>query len=375
MANLLTPKLLVRGFQIFLVASFVGFGVTLLYGNNLPAFLSGIGRLHWWWVLAGLGLASMDWIGGGIRLWVVTREIHPKPPLRGMILAGGMGAWAAYITPVQSGAAPMMMYTMRRFGVPLPVAATATLMTFIATVAFFAIAGPLAIVLGAGKSLGAKGNLLGLSLYDLFLGSLGIFAGIGVLMVVIIVFPGLVRDLIHRLAESVGRRSRRVAERLERLRAGIDSAHASVVAFNTPRGWLSLLWATILSGPSHANKLLAGYVTLRALGIHAHFVDVLLVQTLITFLLYFAPTPGASGIAELLSALIMTAYVPKSVTPLYTLLWRLTLSYYTIAVGFVVFSRWVQQGLRTIGGDTGPPDATPARQERAAADPALITRV
>ena len=71
-------------------------------------------------------------------------------------------------------------------------------------------------------------------------------------------------------------------------------------------GWLALFWATILSGPSHANKLLAGYVALRALGIQANFVDVLLVQTLITFLLYFAPTPGASGIAELLSTAVMS---------------------------------------------------------------------
>lgn len=362
MAKLLTPKLLVRGFEIFLVASLAGFGFTLLYGNNLSAFLAGVGHIHWGWMLAGLVLASADWLGGGLRLWVVAREIHPRPPLRGMILAGGMSAWGAYITPLQSGAAPMMIYTMRRFGVPVPVGVTSALMTFIATVAFFAIAGPLAIALGAGRSLGAKGNLLGLSLYDLFLGSLGIFAGLGVLMVIIIVFPELVRDLIHRLTEYAGRRSHRVALRLARLRNGIDRAHESVVAFNTPRGWLAIVWATILSGPSHANKLLAGYVALRAIGIEAQFVDVLLVQTLITFLLYFAPTPGASGIAELISALIMAAYVPKALTPVYTLLWRLTLSYYTIGFGFIVFSRWVRQGLRGID-DTGVGDESGAAAE------------
>jgi len=112
---------------------------------------------------------------------------------------------------------------------------------------------------------------------------------------------------------------------------------------------VTLLWATLLSGPSHANKLLAGYVAMRTLGIQAHFVDILLLQTLITFLLYFAPTPGASGIAEVLAALIMASYVPKPLTPLYTLLWRLILSYYTIAFGFFVFSTWVRHGLKGIG--------------------------
>src|SRR5918994_1441109 len=263
MPRLLTPKLLRRGFEIFAVASLAGFGVTLLYGNNLPAFLAAVGRLNWIWVLAGLLLASLDWIGGGLRLWVVARHVYPNPPLKAMILAGGMGAWAAYITPLNSGAGPMTMYTMRRYGVPL------------------------AVVFGAGRSLGQRGNVLGLSLFDLFLGSLTIIAGIGVLMAVVLFFPRLVRDLIHRAAEAIGRRSRRGANRLEKLQAGIDQAHESVVAFNNPRGWLALFWATIVSGPSHANKLLAGYVALRAIGIEANFVDILLVQTLVMFLLYF----------------------------------------------------------------------------------------
>jgi uncharacterized protein (TIRG00374 family) len=190
--------------------------------------------------------------------------------------------------------------------------------------------------------------VLGLSLYDLFQGSLTIIAGIGVLMAIVLFFPKMVRDLIHRIAEWVGRRSRRVAERLERLRAGIDAAHASVIAFNSPGGWLALLWATLLSAPSHANKLLAGYVALRALGLHANFVDILLIQTLVMFLLYFAPTPGASGIGEVLSAAVMSSYVPRELTPIYILIWRLILTYFTLGFGFFVFSSWVRQGLKGV---------------------------
>src|SRR6185295_1917497 len=348
MPRLLTPKLLLRGFEISVLASLLGFGIILLYGNDFSAFLSGVSRLHWIWLLVGLGLASMDWIGGGLRLWVVARHVFPRPSLKGMILAGGMGAWAAYITPLNSGAGPMTMYTMRRYGVPLPVAVTSTFISFVATILFFAIAGPLALLFGAGRSLGQRGNVLGLSRYDLFQGSLTIIAGSGVLMGVVLLFPKVVRDLIHRIAEWVGRRSRRVAERLERLREGIDAAHASVIAFNSPRGWLALFWATLLSAPSHANKLLAGYVALRALGLHANFVDILLIQTLVMFLLYFAPTPGASGIGEVLSAAVMSSYVPRELTPIYILIWRLILTYITLGFGFLVFSSWIRQGLKGV---------------------------
>jgi glycosyltransferase 2 family protein len=347
-ARLLTPKLLVRGFEFFVLASLAGFAVTFVYGNDLGGSVRALTHLEWEWLLVGVALASMDWFGGGLRLWVLARHVMPNPPLKGMFVAGGMGAWGSYVTPLQSGAAPMLMYTMRRYGVPLPVGVTCTFLSFVATVAFFAIAGWLAILAGAGRSLGQKGNVLGLSLYDLFLGTLWIIGGIGVVMGLILAFPRATSSLLHWIAEAIGRRSRRVGDRLERLRTGIDEAHDSLAAFNSPRGWLALVWATLLSGPSHANRLLAGYVALRALGIHTNFVDVLLVQTLVMFLLYFAPTPGASGIAEVLSAAVMSVYVPRGMVPIYTLVWRFIQSWLTIAVGFVVFSAWVRRGLRSI---------------------------
>ena len=117
--------------------------------------------IHWAGLRLGVGLASLDWIGGGLRHWVCARHVLPRPSLKGMILAGGMGAWAGFITPLNSGAGPMTMYTLRRYGIPLPVGVAATFMSFVSTVLFFAIAGPLAVAFGAGKSLGPAGQRAG----------------------------------------------------------------------------------------------------------------------------------------------------------------------------------------------------------------------
>lgn len=348
MARLLTPGAIRRGLEIFILISLVGYAAVFFYGNDAGAFLPSLARIEWGWVLVGLGLASMDWIGGGLRLWVLGREVHPKPDLPGLIIAGGMGAWGAYLTPMQAGSSPVQIYAMKRTGFPVPKALATVLMTFIATVIFFAVAGPLALFFGAGESLGSRGVVLGLTLLDLFRGSMLIFAALAVLLLLVMVAPRIVSNGVHRLAEVLSRRSTKVAARLEHLRAGIDQAHATMQAFNTVRGWIALFWATIISGPSHANKLLAGYVALRAVGIEANFVDVLLVQTLITFLLYFAPTPGGSGVAEVLSLSVMSVYVPRELTPIYTLIWRCILTWFTIGAGFVVFSAWVRGGLKSI---------------------------
>jgi uncharacterized protein (TIRG00374 family) len=212
-------------------------------------------------------------------------------------------------------------------------------------VIFFAVAGPLAIVLGAGRSLEQHGVVLGITLYDLFRTSLLIFVLIGIVMAFAMFFPRLLRDFVHWLAERLQARSRRAAERIDHLREGIDRAHECMVAFGSPGGLLAIVWAIILSAPSHANKLLAGYVAMRALGLPAHFVDILLVQTLISFLLYFAPTPGASGLAEVLSVAVMSIYVPRQLLPSYTVLWRFINSYATVFFGSLLFWRWLRRGL------------------------------
>jgi uncharacterized protein (TIRG00374 family) len=350
MALALTPRLLRRGLELFAgislggVALLVGYYL-IRFGDRAEVFIAPFAHLHWGWMAVGLVLASMDWVGGGLRLWVCTRYVYPSVRLRDMILAGGFGAWGAYLTPFQTGSAPMSLWVMKRAGVPVPVALSSIFVTFIATVGFFAIAGPLAVWLGAGKSLAQHGLVLGITLYDLFKTSLTIFGILGLLMLTAVIFPGVVKRLIQRVATRIGRRSPRAAERMERLIGGVDRAHDTMVAFGRPKGWLTLLLAIIISAPSHANKLLAGYVTMRVLGKTPDFSDILLLQTLVSFLLYFAPTPGASGLAEITSALVMQVYVGYADMPSYTLIWRFINSYATVIVGSLIFWYWLRRGL------------------------------
>jgi len=341
---LLNPRLLRRGLEIFAAISLLGFAGLLLYGHNFERFLTAMVSVHFGWVLVGVGLASLDWLGGGLRLYVIARHVYRSQSFTGAVLAGGLNTWASYLTPSQTGGGPLMIYTLKRYGMPLPEAMVASLMTFLATIVFFVVAGPLAIFFGAGRSLGRHGVIGStIDLYDLFRLSLGGFVTVGSLIVVLIMFPSLARRLAARVGGWLERRGKQAwAERLRGLEAGADQAHAALLRFAGPRGWLAIGAGVLLSAAAHANKLLAGFVVLKMLGIQAPFVDVLLLQTLITFLLYFAPTPGGSGLAELLSAAVMSIYVPRALTPSYILLWRLTVCYLTVGFGSVIFWRWLK---------------------------------
>src|SRR2546426_8708382 len=109
MALALTPRLLRRGLELFALISLAGVGGLLFYGNNFQAFAQALFSLHWGWLVVGLGLASMDWIGGGGGPWGVGRPRGPRGRPRGMNLSGGVGAGGAHLTPVHTRAGPPLM--------------------------------------------------------------------------------------------------------------------------------------------------------------------------------------------------------------------------------------------------------------------------
>src|SRR5204862_4503786 len=134
----LTPRLLRRGLELFAVISFrVVVVVLVFFGQDLEAFLGGLTHLHLVWLIIALALASMYWFGGGTRLWVVARHVHPGVRWRDMVIAGGMSAWAAYLTPFQTGAGHTMMWVMRRAVVRILVEMISTFQIFIASTSFF----------------------------------------------------------------------------------------------------------------------------------------------------------------------------------------------------------------------------------------------
>src|SRR2546429_8445799 len=92
MALALTPRLLRRGLELFAVISLIGVVVVLVvFGENLDAVFSALAHLRWAWLLLGLGLASMDWIGGGGPAWGGAPPRRPRGGRGGPGPAGGGG--------------------------------------------------------------------------------------------------------------------------------------------------------------------------------------------------------------------------------------------------------------------------------------------
>jgi uncharacterized protein (TIRG00374 family) len=63
------------------------------------------------------------------------------------------------------------------------------------------------------------------------------------------------------------------------------------------------------------------------------------IQLFIILLSYFSPTPGASGIAEVSSLVLMAALVASPVAAIYTFLWRMCTLYVNTTIGGILLYR------------------------------------
>jgi len=95
---------------------------------------------------------------------------------------------------------------------------------------------------------------------------------------------------------------------------------------------LSLFITTLL----YLNKYCMQYVILLGLGVQASLVQVISIQVLIQFMIYFAPSPGGSGFAEVSISVLFGRIVPPALLPVFTLLQRSFLLFIPAVIGAVV---------------------------------------
>jgi hypothetical protein len=93
------------------------------------------------------------------------------------------------------------------------------------------------------------------------------------------------------------------------------------------------------------------FLCLRFLGIEASRLgDVIETQLNLIFLIYFAPTPGSSGLAEGASMLMMDSFIPTGLAPYYNLLWRSSTLYLPAVAGLLFLSWTIMKDARKVVG-------------------------
>jgi uncharacterized protein (TIRG00374 family) len=319
--------------MVFVIATLMGFGALFLITHDLRGSIDGFRSFDLRWALPALALASMDWFGSGVRIWLLTRPLGIRLPYWRCVQIGGVSSALAYLTPSGTGGGPALLYGLVRSGVSLGRTVATNFASVIVNLTFLSLAGFAAWFFGAAGAIeDIRLPVANISAARLFEWSALGFAGVGVVVILLAAAPRLPRLLILRL---FGRtvRVRRVLKVLQEL-------HGSLIIY-ARKGKVALLLAVLSNVLQFGARFVLGWVVLRGFGVDAGFWNVVTLHILLQFLLYFMPTPSGSGIGEMLAPALMSPFLVDRLLVAYTAVWRFFLNYLTIMVGGALFVRWI----------------------------------
>lgn len=332
MSYQITRKRINRGLQLFTVLSLSSL-VLIFFLTRSHVTAVAFEDIEPLWILVALPFIALDWVAGGYRLFIFSRVFHPQIRFKTCVKANLANYFLGSITPAQTGGGPAQIYMLWVGGMPVVEATSASLMAFFSTTGFLILAAAGTFLFKGTVPL--EGRLLG-HLYTI---GIFFFLAISVLMVVAVAFPGFYRELtkiVVRVASRIrGKDYLRPGSKAHEMIDAIDRCHEQLIHY-LQKQWPLFIFGIIVSGVCFLSKFSVAYFIVRSFGIEATFVHVALLQMVITLINYFFPSPGASGAAELSSAALMSAIVPKGLIPFYVIIWRLLSTYVSVAVGGMV---------------------------------------
>jgi uncharacterized protein (TIRG00374 family) len=322
-----------QGLRLFVAFTVIGLTV-VLYRTSFRGSVDSLSGFAWRFLLLALGLVLLDWLLAGLRIFVFASRLQPGISFLGCVRAGLANIFMGGVTPSQTGGGPGQIYVLYKEGMPVFDAMVVSFLGgFLGTVLFLPLCSILFILFFEPVS-------VDLRLVYLLRVSFAVFLFFIALAVAGLVNPVFVKRAARGFAGLIPPLDRWLDRRgyLEGADQLVDRYH-TMMKFFIGRGKSAFLTGFILSAAIYINKFTIAYVVIRGLGIEASWLEVIYTQLVLIMVFYFAPSPGAAGLAEVGAAEVMKGVVPIACMGAYVLLWRLFTLLIGLAAGAVVMVR------------------------------------
>jgi uncharacterized protein (TIRG00374 family) len=315
-------------------------------------------QLQWEYLLLMILCLPFDTLAAGVRIWVVGRVLQPGVCLWTCLKAEWANVGFSTLTPSQSGGGFGQIYILNRGGASVGTALSISLLSFLGTMMGL-------LCIGLYSLLFSSIDLIG----PFFYGAVLTLTLTIVLMILGVICPGLFRVAVARISRAFfkvwGRkhslkawwpphkpRTEHPPELMGPLAAKLVDlvyTYQDDIRRFVRCGKTSFVWVCLLSLAFLFSRSIMAFFCIRFLGIHAPTLGyVLELQMALIFLIYFAPTPGGSGLAEGVSLSIMAAIVPIGFAPYYNLLWRCSTLYLSAILGLSCMALTMARDVRTV---------------------------
>lgn len=283
-----------------------------------------------------LALLLVYYLSDGLRLWFTLRALGQRQPLRTMLPLVFINLLFSNVTPMATGGGVVQVWHLYKRGVHIGAATAATtLRTLLASLLIF---------LPTPALLLSVDRLESSPLADQWGGWLSLVAALYVGFFILLLWrlrwfiaaASSVLTLAHRLRMLTDSRRRRWQFRLNREMLRFGQSFRAFFKGNP----VDRLMAVVCTAVFLMSLFSFPALLLWGLGYPVDYPLVLALMLINTFVMYFAPTPGAAGVAEGVFALLFTAQVEARDLLLLVIGWRFLTIHLGMLIGvpFILYS-------------------------------------
>jgi uncharacterized protein (TIRG00374 family) len=329
-------KSIIRGIRIFVFLTILGICL-VFYLTSSEKTWGVLKELKFSYFLLASILIVVDLFSGAARIHIFIRRIIPKG-FWACFKANLANIFLAAATPFQTGGGIAQLYVLKRHKVPYAAGMTVGLLNLVATLSFLFFTAVVVLNTIPSKLTESKSLLMILDI------SRFVFYFILLLTFLFILrpggfgkfvkwFSGFLSHTIPSRQEMFQKWNRNILDFLQR--------YQEYLKYYWRKEKLTLLLNYVLTIILYFNKCLVAYVILLGLGVSVNFWDVIMAQMLVIFFLYFAPTPGASFIAETGMSAVMSRVIPVYTVSIFMVLWRFFTTYFGVLLGSIVLLKTI----------------------------------
>jgi uncharacterized protein (TIRG00374 family) len=329
-------KDIIRGLRVFLIITILAIVGLMIFTVDKETYRA-MGQMVPLFLLLSLFLALLHLYLDFLRLQVLTWALGKFISLKSSVEFTMGGLFLGAVTPFQSGGIPFQVYILKREG--FNIGQGTAIILFRAVLALGVVFVALPGIIYYYRVISTAQVLRSILNYLFFFYLFAI-----IFLLLILYRTEQVRRGLHRFGDFLRRRriirSDRPRKIVDRILDEVENFKKSMVLFFRVGKWKTLL-SFVLTLISMGIYFLIAPSLLYGLGVRAPIIKAAILQLVLTYLLAFIPTPGASGIAELGGFSLFALICPKELLGIYVLLWRFFTFYISVIIGGLVLIRMV----------------------------------
>ncbi len=311
------PKVIKKGMFYFFAITIIAFAGIFFY-TNTGKTLEVWSNLDWKYFVICAVIVFMDMLLGGWRNHIFVREFAPGTSQWIAFKANLANIFMGAVTPSQTGGGVAQLYIFYKNGVKLSDGITLSFINWISTLIFFPISGGLAYLVIKDRI--PEGFISYLAQFGF-----SIFTTLFIVVIIGLFFPAAIGWVVIKISSFIALFNKNWKLKLE---AFGRKAKESLIDYRDKCTTLLrhkpqlLLYSLIITVLLYFNKYILAYFIVLAFGAEADFTVIISIQAIVYLLLYFSPSPGGSGIAEISIAGLMAGILSNDYLASFTLMQR-----------------------------------------------------